>query len=278
MKYLCSLLLIFVLILSCSSSPQLSVTKDQIDFGPAGVTASFKVVNAGGGKMDWNITYNAPWISTLPKSGLTEKDSIDILVKVDRTKLNPGKFTTSLDIRSDGGDTSIIVTVIRYDNPIVRLTTNMGIIDLELFPDVAPGHVANFMKLIASGFYNGLVFHRVIDGFMIQAGAFDAAAQFHQADMINAEFNDSLHHAGTLAMARAQLPNSASSQFYICLGPRPQLDHQYTVFGKTIRGFDVVQAIGKVETSGKRGNPPNWPIKPVIIEKAEIIKDFIPIK
>ena len=96
--------------------------------------------------------------------------------------------------------------------------------------------------------------------------------------MIDAEFNDSLHHPGTLSMARGQTHNSASSQFFICLAPRPALDHLYTVFGKTINGFDVVQAIGKVETSGHTGTPPDKPIKPVIIEKAEIIKDFIPIK
>ena len=278
MKVLYSLFLITLFILSCSSAPQLTISESEINFGPAGTTASFKLVNAGGGKLDWNINENMVWLTILPKSGITQTDTIEVLLRADRSELKPGKYIGDLDIRSDGGDTTLAVSIIRYDNPLVRLTTNMGVIDLELFPDVAPLHVDNFLKLTASGFYNGLVFHRVIDGFMIQAGAFAPDGQHRQADMLNAEFNDSLHHAGTLAMARGNAPNSASSQFYICLGPRPQLDRKYTVFGKTTSGFEIVQAIGKVKTSGTQGRPPNWPIEPVIIEKAEIIKDFVPIK
>jgi len=278
MKLLSGLILITLFLLSCSSAPQLTVTESEINFGPAGTIASFKLVNAGGGKLDWNITENMPWLTVLPKSGLTKTDTIQVLLKVDRSELKPGKYRGNLDIRSDGGDTSLTVSIIRYDNPLVRLTTNMGTIDLELFPDVAPVHVANFLKLTASGFYSGLIFHRVIDGFMIQAGAFSPDGQHRQAEMIPDEFNDSLHHAGTLAMAHGNDPNTASSQFYICLAPKPQLDGKYTVFGKTISGFEVVQAIGKVKTSGNQGRPPNWPIEPVIIEKVEIIKDFVPIK
>ena len=82
MKYLCGLVLISLLVLSCGSAPKLGITTTQIDFGPAGTTENFKLANSGGGKMDWNITYNAPWITTLPKSGLTDKDSVDILVKI----------------------------------------------------------------------------------------------------------------------------------------------------------------------------------------------------
>lgn len=278
MKIMSVLVLFALLFVSCGSGPQLSVTKSEIDFGPAGTTEVFALFNDGGGKLDWNISENLSWLTVMPKTGLIKKDTIQILLKVDRSELRPGKYRGNIDIRSDGGDTTLAVSIIRYDNPIVRLNTTMGAIDLELFPDVAPKHVANFMKLASSGFYDGLIFHRVIDGFMIQAGAFVPDGQYREADMLEAEFNDSLHHAGTLAMARGQTNNSASSQFYICLAPKPQLDRKYTVFGKTIQGFDVVQAIGKVKTSGNQGRPPNWPIEPIIIEKAEIIKDFVPIK
>ncbi len=134
-------------------------------------------------------------------------------------------------------------------NPIVVLETSEGNIELELFPGVAPLHVANFLELANKGFYNGVIFHRVIDGFMIQGGDPTGTGMGDSGKRIKAEFNDSLHHAGTLAMARSQDPNSASCQFYICLAPQPRLDHNYTVFGKTISGFDVVQKIGKSETS-----------------------------
>jgi peptidylprolyl isomerase len=121
---------------------------------------------------------------------------------------------------------------------------------VELFPDVAPLHTENFLKLANEGFYDSVIFHRVIDGFMIQSGDPTGTGMGNSGNMLQAEFNDSLHYPGTLAMARGPQPNSASSQFYICLARRQDLDHKYTVFGKTISGFDVVQAIGKTPTSG----------------------------
>lgn len=134
-------------------------------------------------------------------------------------------------------------------NPVVVLETTEGIIELELYPNVAPKHVANFLELANKGFYNGVIFHRVIDGFMIQGGDPTGTGMGDSGARIPAEFNDSLHHAGTLSMARAQDPNSASCQFFICLGPQSFLDHKYTVFGNTIKGYDVVQKIGKTPTS-----------------------------
>lgn len=136
-------------------------------------------------------------------------------------------------------------------NPVVVLETSEGKIELELFPKVAPKHVENFLGLVRRGFYDSLLFHRVIDGFMIQAGDPNGDGSGGSGTTIPAEFNDSLHHAGTLGMAHSTDPNSASSQFYICLAPTPHLDHKYTVFGKTISGFDVVQKIGKRPTSGQ---------------------------
>ena len=135
-------------------------------------------------------------------------------------------------------------------HPVVVLETSEVNIELELFPEVAPKHVENFLSLVRKGFYENVIFHRVIDGFMIQGGDPTGTGMGDSGTRIPAEFNDSLHHAGTLAMARSQDPNSASCQFYICLAPQPRLDHQYTVFGKTVAGFDVAQKIGKTPTSG----------------------------
>jgi peptidylprolyl isomerase len=134
--------------------------------------------------------------------------------------------------------------------PIVVLETSEGNIEVELFPDVAPRHVENFLKLVREGFYDSLVFHRVIDGFMIQTGDPKGDGSGGSGSKVNAEFNDSTHHAGTLGMARSSDSNSASSQFYICIDPAPHLDRKYTVFGRTINGMDVVRKIGKVPTSG----------------------------
>jgi cyclophilin family peptidyl-prolyl cis-trans isomerase len=134
-------------------------------------------------------------------------------------------------------------------NPVVVLETSEGTIELELYPNVAPKHVANFLELANKGFYNGVIFHRVIDGFMIQGGDPTGTGMGDSGKRIPAEFNDSLHHAGTLSMARSNDPNSASCQFFICLGPQSFLDHKYTVFGNTIKGYDVVQKIGKTPTS-----------------------------
>ncbi len=135
-------------------------------------------------------------------------------------------------------------------NPVVVLETTEGNIELELFPDVAPRHVDNFLGLVRAGFYDSLIFHRVIDGFMIQSGDPKGDGTGGSGTTVPAELNDSLHHAGTLGMARQADPNSATSQFYICLAPAPHLDHKYTVFGRTIAGLDVVQKIGKTPTSG----------------------------
>ena len=134
-------------------------------------------------------------------------------------------------------------------NPVVVLETSEGVIELELYPNVAPKHVANFLELANKGFYNGVIFHRVIDGFMIQGGDPTGTGRGDSGKRVPAEFNDSLHHAGTLSMARSSDPNSASCQFFICLGPQSFLDHNYTVFGNTIKGYDVVQKIGKTQTS-----------------------------
>ena len=130
------------------------------------------------------------------------------------------------------------------------IETKFGNITLKFFPDVAPGHVKNFIDLAKKGFYDGTTFHRVIPGFMIQGGdpnSKDANKSKHGQGgpgyTIKAEFNDKPHKRGTLSMARAGHPDSAGSQFFICIKDSPFLDKQYTVFGEVESGIEVVDKI-----------------------------------
>lgn len=130
------------------------------------------------------------------------------------------------------------------------IETKFGSMELRFFPDVAPGHVDNFIKLAKKGFYDGTTFHRVIPGFMIQGGdpnSKDADRSKHGMGgpgyTIKAEFNDKPHKRGTLSMARAGHPDSAGSQFFICVKDSFFLDKQYTVFGEVISGMDVADKI-----------------------------------
>ena len=118
-----------------------------------------------------------------------------------------------------------------------------GVIEIELYPDSAPKTVENFVTLSKKGFYNGLTFHRVEPGFVVQGGDPNGNGTGGPGYSIKAEFNERLHQRGTVAMARASDPDSAGSQFYICLAPAPSLDRQYTVFGKVVKGMDVVDKI-----------------------------------
>jgi len=127
----------------------------------------------------------------------------------------------------------------------VRITTEKGDIVLELFPDEAPMHVASFIKLAKDGFYDGLTFHRVEPGFVIQGGDPDGDGTGGPGYRLPAEFNTKPHLRGTLAMARSSDPDSAGSQFYICLGDARFLDNQYTVFGHTVEGIETIDKIKK---------------------------------
>jgi peptidyl-prolyl cis-trans isomerase B (cyclophilin B) len=126
-----------------------------------------------------------------------------------------------------------------------RITTHRGDIVFSFYPDDAPATVASFVKLARSGFYNGLVFHRVEPGFVIQGGCPLGTGTGDAGYKLKAEFNSRPHVFGTVAMARAQNPDSAGSQYYICLGDARFLDKQYTVFGQVTVGIDVVQKIRK---------------------------------
>lgn len=154
----------------------------------------------------------------------------------------------------------------------VQFTTSMGVILLDLFPDVAEGHCRNILALAKTGFYDGLGFHRVIDGFVIQGGCPKGNGTGGPGYNIKAEFNPRPHNAGTLSMARSMDPDSAGSQFFLCLGRVPHLDNQYTVFGEAANkeSRDIILAIGKVETSA--GDRPKVAVN---IEKAVVIESAI---
>ena len=140
-------------------------------------------------------------------------------------------------------------------NPIATIEMeNGGIIKAELYPDIAPNTVNNFISLANSSFYDGLIFHRVIAGFMIQGGCPDGIGTGGPGYNIRGEFsgngfnNDLKHTEGVLSMARAMPPESAGSQVFIMVDPAPHLDGQYAAFGKVIEGMDIVHAIEHVKT------------------------------
>ncbi|MBX3418846.1 MAG: peptidylprolyl isomerase [Pirellulaceae bacterium] len=132
----------------------------------------------------------------------------------------------------------------------LQIDTNHGTITLDLFPERAPGHCRNIIGLARAGFYDGLGFHRIINGFMIQGGCPQGTGTGGPGYQIKAEFNDLPHESGVLSMARSNDPNSAGSQFFICLGKHAYLDRQYTAFGKTVddASMEVVRKIGSLET------------------------------
>ena len=139
---------------------------------------------------------------------------------------------------------------------VAVITTTEGAMVVEFWPDVAPNTVANFKKLASQGFYDGTCFHRVIKDFMIQGGDPRTKDPSKEAMwgtggpgyQIKAEFNDRSHTRGVISMARSQDPDSAGSQFFICHGNPTFLDHQYTAFGKLIKGDDVLEKIGTTPT------------------------------
>ena len=140
-------------------------------------------------------------------------------------------------------------------NPIVTITmTDGSVMKAELYPEVAPNTVNNFISLVKKGFYDGLVFHRVIRGFMIQGGDPQGTGMGGPGYSIKGEFtyngfsNDLKHTPGVLSMARSMMPDSAGSQFFIMHKAAPHLDGQYAAFGKIIEGMDVVNKIAEVAT------------------------------
>jgi cyclophilin family peptidyl-prolyl cis-trans isomerase len=154
-------------------------------------------------------------------------------------------------------------------NPTATIETNHGTIRIELFEERAPKTAANFIELAEKGFYDGVVFHRVIEGFMIQGGDPDGTGMGGPGYTIDDEFHPELRHdaSGVLSMANAG-PNTGGSQFFITLAPTPWLDGRHAVFGKVVEGMDVVEKIGSVDTDRR-----DRPSKEVRMERVEIRRD-----
>ncbi|MDE0956174.1 MAG: peptidylprolyl isomerase [Pseudomonadales bacterium] len=163
----------------------------------------------------------------------------------------------------------------------VLMHTNFGDITIELNYEKAPITAANFEQYVRDGFYDGVIFHRVIDGFMVQGGGFDVSMDQKEtrANIENEADNGLTNDEGTLAMARTMDPHSASAQFFINVGDNAFLNHSgknsqgwgYAVFGKVVEGMDVVNTIKKVSTTSKSGHQ-DVPADPVVIESATIIE------
>ncbi len=164
-------------------------------------------------------------------------------------------------------------------NEVAVITTSEGEMVAEFWPDVAPATVENFKKLARQGFYDGTAFHRIVKGFMIQGGdplTKDSAKESRWGTgdpgyKIKAEFNKRSHERGVLSMARSSDPDSAGSQFFICLANVNRLDGQYTTFGKVIKGDDVLGKLGEIETTMSAGGEKSKPTKRVAVESIKIV-------
>jgi peptidyl-prolyl cis-trans isomerase B (cyclophilin B) len=164
-------------------------------------------------------------------------------------------------------------------NEVAVIKTSEGEMVVQFWTDAAPNTIENFKKLAREGFYDGTIFHRIVKGFMIQGGdpnTKDPAKENSYGEggpsyKIKAEFNDHSHQRGVISMARSSDPDSAGSQFFICLAPVPRLDHQYTTFGKLIKGADVLEKIGDTPVKRNSSGENSKPTKRVVIESIKIV-------
>lgn len=164
-------------------------------------------------------------------------------------------------------------------NEVALIKTSEGDMVIQFWKDAAPNTIENFKKLARAGFYKGTIFHRIVKDFMIQGGdplSKDSSKEDRYGEggpgyKIKAEFNDHPHERGVISMAREPDPNSAGSQFFICLASLPRLDHQYTTFGKLIKGHDVLEKIGDTSVTRNSVGEMSKPTKRVVIEKIDIV-------
>jgi peptidyl-prolyl cis-trans isomerase B (cyclophilin B) len=170
-------------------------------------------------------------------------------------------------------------TPMNSPNEVAVIKTSEGDMVVQFWTDAALNTVENFKKLARQGFYDGTIFHRIVKGFMIQGGdpnSKDPAKENSYGQggpgyNLKAEFNDHSHDRGVISMARGPDPDSAGSQFFICLAPVHRLDHQYTTFGKLIKGQDVLEKIGDIEVTKNSMGEPSKPTKRVVIESIKIV-------
>jgi len=199
----------------------------------------------------------------IPKLDLRNSDGLNLNFNLDGLFKNieaPSEQILSqahIDLIKENAKNYIVEPI--KDNDIVVLETNLGTIKLKLFPNIAPNHCLNFKRLSNSGFYDGTIFHRVIPGFMIQGGDLLTRDGDPKNDgtgnagwTVDAEFNEYKHERGILSMARSQDPNSAGSQFFICVNNAFHLDRNYTVFGKVIENDYVLDLITNIPSESKQ--------------------------
>jgi len=182
-----------------------------------------------------------------------------------------GKINSKLRMEADWHPSKIPNELV--SNPFAIIETNMGTMKLELYKDKVPITVENFMKLANDGFYDDLVFHRVIDDFVIQGGGYYVNGTYKTSPYgsIELEIHPDVRHVdGVISMARTSDPNSATSQFFICDGKQSFLDDNYAAFGKIIVGIDVLREVASVETTTKY-RMKDWPVDDVIIESVTIL-------
>ena len=171
------------------------------------------------------------------------------------------------------------ISTMSNSNEVAVIKTNEGEMVVQFWTDAAPNTIENFKKLARQGFYDGTIFHRIVKGFMIQGGdpnskdaaKEDAYGQGGPGYEIKAEFNNHSHDRGVLSMARGPNPDSAGSQFFICLAPVQRLDGQYTTFGKLIKGNDVLEKIGNTSVERNAQGEMSKPTKRVVIESVKIV-------
>src|SRR2546430_3537283 len=170
-------------------------------------------------------------------------------------------------------------TPMNPSNEVAVIKTNEGDMVVQFWTDAAPNTIENFKKLARQGCYDGTIFHRIVKEFMIQGGdpnSKDPAKENSYGQggpgyNIKAEFNDHSHDRGVISMARGPDPDSAGSQFFICLSPVHRLDHQYTTFGKLIKGDDVLEKIGDTSVTRNSMGEPSKPTKRLVIESIKIV-------
>ena len=168
---------------------------------------------------------------------------------------------------------------INSSNEVAVIKTSEGDMVVQFWTDAAPNTIENFKKLARKGFYDGTIFHRIVKEFMIQGGdpnSKDPAKEDSYGEggpdhNIKAEFNDHPHERGVISMARGPDPDSAGSQFFICLAPVHRLDHQYTTFGKLIKGEDVLEKIGDTPVTKNSRGEQSKPTKRVVIQSVKIV-------
>jgi len=194
-------------------------------------------------------------------------------ILVSLTILSLAVFSASCERKKSMADSS------SKADEVALIMTDQGDMVVRFWTDAAPNTIENFKKLARSGFYDGTIFHRIVKGFMIQGGdpnskdpnRESAYGQGGPNYKVKAEFNDHSHQRGVLSMARSSDPDSAGSQFFICLGAVPRLDHQYTTFGELIKGDDVLGKIGDTPVTRSAGGEMSKPTQRVVVQSIKIV-------